>query len=54
MDRVAALLVNYAKRDASLSLPYLQPIIEERHRASIELGDDWNDKPVSYSRSFKP
>lgn len=44
------MFVNYVKRDTSLALPYLQSIIEERQRASVELGEGWNDKPVSKSR----
>ena len=38
---------NPVKKDTARVVQLLQPLIEERQRAAAELGEGWNDKPVS-------
>ena len=45
--RIVALFYNMAKRDTERAVQFLRPIIEERQRSAAELGEAWNDKPVS-------
>ncbi|KAM5541320.1 hypothetical protein V8D89_004874 [Ganoderma adspersum] len=42
---IVALFFNLVKRDTERAVPFLRPMIEERQRASAELGEGWNDKP---------
>ena len=53
MYRVVALFVDNVKRDTSLAMPYLGPVIEERQRALAELGEGWDDKPASKSLLYE-
>ena len=36
-----------AEHDTNVAVQHIRPLIEERMKASEELGDGWNDKPVS-------
>ncbi|KAI1787002.1 cytochrome P450 [Ganoderma leucocontextum] len=42
---IVAQFFNGVKHGTSRAVPYLRPIIEERKRTLVELGEGWNDKP---------
>ena len=44
---------SHARQSVSQTIPIVKPIIDERKAKMEEYGEEWTDKPVSYSESKK-